>query len=170
MKPLVAIIGRTNVGKSTLYNRLVGKNKAVIDDLPGLTRDRNYAEVIWEGKDFVLVDTGGFEPLRPDNIAAQIREQTQLAIEEADSIIFLADGRAGLNPTDSEIVRMLQPSKKPIFYVINKIDGPKQREDMVEFYQLGVDSLLPISAKNKLGISELMSEVTSCLPVAEVKD
>ncbi len=170
MKPLVAIIGRTNVGKSTLYNRLVGKNKAVIDDLPGLTRDRNYAEVIWEGKDFVLVDTGGFEPLRPDNIAAQIREQTQLAIEEADSIIFLADGRAGLNPTDSEIVRMLQPSEKPIFYVINKIDGPKQRENMVEFYQLGVDSLLPISAKNKLGISELMSEVISRLPVAEVKD
>ena len=164
MKPLVAIIGRTNVGKSTLFNRLVGKNKAVIDDLPGLTRDRNYADVNWEGKDFILVDTGGFEPLRPDNIAAQIIEQTQLAIEEADIIIFLADGRAGLNPTDSEIVRMLQPSEKPIFYVINKIDGPKQRESMVEFYQLGVDPLLPISAKHKLGISELMSGVTSHIP------
>ena len=108
MKPVVAIIGRANVGKSTLFNRIVGRKKAVIDDLPGLTRDRNYAVVNWEGKDFILIDTGGFEPLSPDNLLTQIREQTQLAIEEADTIIFLADGRAGLNPSDSEIVRMLQ--------------------------------------------------------------
>jgi GTP-binding protein len=170
MKPVVAIIGRINVGKSTLFNRIVGRNKAAIDDLPGLTRDRNYAEVCWEGKDFILIDTGGFEPLRSENIATQIREQTQLAIEEADSIIFLADGRAGLNPSDSEIVRMLQFAEKPIFYVINKIDGPKQRKDMVEFYQLGVDPLIPISAKHKLGISELMSEVTDRFPSSIQED
>lgn len=170
MKSIVAIIGRTNVGKSTLFNRIVGRSKAVIDALPGLTRDRNYEEVNWEGKDFILIDTGGFEPLHPENLATQIREQTQLAIEEADSIIFLADGRAGLNPSDTEIVRMLQFIEKPIFYVINKIDGPKQRENMVEFYQLGVDPLLSISAKHKLGISELMSEVTARFPSSLQKD
>jgi len=161
MKPVVAIIGRTNVGKSTLFNRIAGRRKAVVNDLPGLTRDRNYAEVNWEEKDFILIDTGGFEPLSYEDLATQIREQTQLAIEEADIIIFLADGRAGLNPSDSEIVRMLQSTEKPIFYVINKIDGPKQRENLVEFYQLGLDHLFPISAKHKVGISELMDEVSA---------
>jgi len=164
MKPVVAIIGRTNVGKSTLFNRIAGRRKAIVDDLPGLTRDRNYAEVNWEDKDFILIDTGGFEPLSYEDLATQIREQTQLAIEEADIIIFLADGRAGLNPSDSEIVRMLQSIEKPIFYVINKIDGPKQRENLVEFYQLGVDHLFPISAKHKVGISELMGEVSANFP------
>lgn len=164
MKPVVAIIGRANVGKSTLFNRLVGKKKAVIDDLPGLTRDRNYSEATWEGKDFILIDTGGFEPLSPDNLFAQIREQTQLAIEEADTIIFLADGRAGLTPTDTEIVRMLELTKKPIYYVINKIDGPKQMDSMVEFYQMGVEPLHSISAKHKLGISDLMDAITETFP------
>jgi len=164
MKPVVAIIGRTNVGKSTLFNRIAGGRKAVVDDLPGLTRDRNYAEVKWEEKDFILIDTGGFDPLPYEDLATQIREQTQLAIEEADIIIFLADGRAGLNPSDSEIVRMLQSTEKPIFYVINKIDGPTQRKNLVEFYQLGVDHLFPISAKHKVGISELMGEVSANFP------
>ena len=164
MKPLVAIVGRENVGKSTLFNRLVGKNKAVIDDLPGLTRDRNYAEVISEDKEFILVDTGGFEPFRADSITSQIREQTQLAIEEADTIIFLADGQAGLNPTDTEIVRMLEITKKPLLLVINKIDGPKHKDHVADFFQLGVERLIPISAKNNLGISELKSELLSTLP------
>ena len=164
MKPLVAIVGRENVGKSTLFNRLVGKNKAVIDDLPGLTRDRNYAEVITEGKEFILVDTGGFEPFRADNITSQIREQTQLAIEEADTILFLADGQAGLNPTDIEIVRMLAITKKPLLCVVNKIDKPKQKDHVAEFFQLGVDRLIPISAKNNLGISELKDDLLSTLP------
>ena len=163
MKPLVAIVGRENVGKSTLFNRLIGKNKAVIDDLPGLTRDRNYAEVISGGKEFILVDTGGFEPLRKDNITSQVREQTQLAIEEADTIIFLADGQAGLNPTDIEIARMLEITKKPLLFVVNKIDGPKQKDHVAEFYQLGVDHFIPISAKNNLGISPLKDELLNTL-------
>ena len=167
MKPVVAIIGRANVGKSTLFNRLVRRKKAVIDDLPGLTRDRNYSEVTWEGKDFMLIDTGGFEPLSPENLLAQIREQTQLAIEEADTIIFLADGREGLNPSDSEIVRMLQSTEKQIYYVINKIDGPKQKENMVEFYQMGVEYLHPVSAKHKLGISDLLDKITEKFPDAK---
>lgn len=170
MKPVVAIIGRANVGKSTLFNRLVRRKKAVIDDLPGLTRDRNYSEVTWEGKDFILIDTGGFEPLSPENLFAQIREQTQLAIEEADTIIFLADGREGLNPSDIEIVRMLQSTKKQIYYVINKIDGPKQKESMVEFYQMGVECLYPVSAKHKLGISDLLDEITEKFPDSKHED
>ena len=164
MKPLVAIVGRENVGKSTLFNRLIGKNKAVIDDLPGLTRDRNYAEVSSEGKEFILVDTGGFEPLREDSITSQIREQTQLAIEEADTIIFLADGQAGLNPTDIEIVRMLEITRKPLLVVVNKIDGPKQKDHVAEFFQLGVDRLIPISAKNNVGIPPLKEELLNTLP------
>jgi GTP-binding protein len=164
MKPLVAIVGRENVGKSTLFNKLVGKNMAVIDDLPGLTRDRNYADVAAHGKEFMLIDTGGFEPLRPDTISAQIREQTQLAIEEAEIIIFLADGQAGLNPSDSEVVRMLQTTSKIIFYVINKIDSPKLTNNVAEFYRLGVERLIPISAKNKTGVPDLLREVTSHLP------
>ena len=167
MKPVVAIIGRANVGKSTLFNRLVRRKKAVIDDLPGLTRDRNYSEVTWQGKDFILIDTGGFEPLSPDNLFSQIREQTQLAIEEADTIIFLADGREGLNPSDSDIVRMLQSTEKQIYYVINKIDGPKQKENMVEFYQMGVECLHPVSAKHKLGISDLLDKITEKFPDAK---
>jgi len=170
MKPLVAIVGRENVGKSTLFNRLVRKNKAVIDDLPGLTRDRNYADVSAHGKEFMLIDTGGFEPLRPDTISTQIREQTQLAIEEADIIIFLADGQAGLNPSDSEIVRMLQTTKKIIFFVINKIDSPKLTNNVAEFYQLGVERVIPISAKNNMGVAELLSEVTAHLPDPEVEN
>lgn len=170
MKPLVAIVGRENVGKSTLFNRLIGKNKAVIDDLPGLTRDRNYAEVSSGGKEFILIDTGGFEPLREDSITSQIREQTQLAIEEADTIIFLADGQAGLNPTDIEIVRMLKITGKPLLVVVNKIDGPKQRDYVAEFFQLGVDRLIPISAKNNLGISPLKEELLNTLPLASQEE
>jgi len=165
MKPLVAIIGRPNVGKSTLFNRIVGKQKAVIDDLPGLTRDRNYAETSWDGKEFILIDTGGFKSESPDTVDIQIREQAQLAVEEADSIIVLADGKSGLSVTDIDIVRMLQCSNKPLFYVINKVDGPKQHENIADFYQLGVERLIPVSAKHKLGITELMSEVTSHLSV-----
>jgi len=164
MKPLVAIIGRPNVGKSTLFNRIAGKQKAVIDDLPGMTRDRNYAETSWEGNDFILIDTGGFISQSPDNIDIQIREQAQLAIEEADSIIFLADGKSGISAADIDIVRMLQCSRKPLFYVINKVDGPKQEENIADFFQFGVDRLIPISAKHKLGITELMSAVTSRFP------
>jgi len=163
MKPLVAIIGRANVGKSTLFNRITGK-KAVIDDLPGVTRDRNYAETTWEDKDFILIDTGGFEPLSPDNLETQIREQTQLAIEEADVIMFLADGRDGLTHSDIEIIRMLRRIEKPILYVINKVDGPQQHDTMTEFFQSGAEPLIPISAKHKLGITELMSAVTAHFP------
>jgi GTP-binding protein len=166
MKPLVAIVGRENVGKSTLFNRLVGKNKAVIDDLPGLTRDRNYAEVRYNDYEFILIDTGGFEPHRTDTLSGQVRAQTRLAIEEADSIIFLADGKSDLTPSDFTIVRMLQSTRKPVFYVINKIDKVREQANAADFYRLGVEPLLPISAKNGTGIPDLLTSVIASMPAA----
>lgn len=167
MKPIVAIVGRENVGKSTLFNRMAGKNKAVIDDLPGLTRDRNYAEVRYADRECILIDTGGFEPHRTDTLSGQIRAQTRLAIEEADSIIFLADGKSDLTPSDFTIVRMLQSTRKPVVYVINKIDRVREQANLADYYRLGVDSLLPISAKNGTGIGDLMTAVVAGLPEAE---
>jgi GTP-binding protein len=164
MKPLVAIVGRENVGKSTLFNRLVGKNKAVIDDLPGLTRDRNYAEVRYEDTEFILIDTGGFEPHRTDSLSGQIRAQTRLAIEEADSIIFLADGQSDLTPSDFSIVRMLQSTRKPVLYVINKVDRVRDQANVADYYRLGVEPLIPLSAKNGTGIPDLMAAIIERMP------
>jgi len=170
MKPIIAIVGRENVGKSTLFNRLVGKNKAAIDDLPGLTRDRNYAEVHFQGHDLILIDTGGFEPHRADSLSVQIREQTRLAIEEADSIIFLADGKSDLTPSDFTIVRMLQSARKPVFYVINKIDRVRDQTLVADYYRLGVEPLIPVSAQNGTGIPDLLSAVIARLPGEEGED
>jgi GTP-binding protein len=170
MKPIVAIVGRENVGKSTLFNRLAGKNKAVIDDLPGLTRDRNYAEVRYQDREFILIDTGGFEPHRTDSLSGQIRAQTRLAIEEADSIIFLADGTAELTPSDFTIVRMLQATRKPVLYVINKIDRVRDQARVPDYYRLGVDPLIPVSAKNGTGIPNLMAALIDRMPAPTVED
>ena len=164
MKPVIAIIGRPNVGKSTLFNRLVRKKKAIVIDEPGATRDRNYADAVWEGKSFVLIDTGGFEPASEEKILIQMREQTTLAMEEADAIIFLLDGRGGLTPADRDIAAILRQVKKPVFFTVNKVDGPKQEHSAVEFYELGVDHLYPISAQHGEGIYELMDAVAETLP------
>lgn len=158
MKPIIAIIGRPNVGKSTLFNRLSEKNKAIVIDEPGATRDRNYADCSWYGKDFILIDTGGFEPASTDKILIQMREQAQLAMEEADIIIFLMDGRQGLTPSDREITNILRGVEKPVFYVINKIDGPKHENMAYEFYELGTERIYSISAQHGLGIHELMDD------------
>src|SRR3989304_7855419 len=125
MKPVVAIIGRSNVGKSTLFNRLSEKRKAIVIDEPGATRDRNYADCTWDGKSFLLIDTGGFEPIATEQILVQMRDQTKLAIEEADIIIFLLDGRDGLMPGDREIAHTLREAGKPVFLAVNKVDGPR---------------------------------------------
>jgi GTPase len=159
MKPLIAIIGRPNVGKSTLFNRLSEKNKAIVIDEPGATRDRNYADSTWYGKDFMLIDTGGFEPASAETILVQMREQARLAMEEADVIIFLMDGREGLTPSDREITNILRGVEKPVFFVVNKIDGPKQDAHAYEFYELGIETLYSISAQHGLGIHELMEDV-----------
>lgn len=164
MMPLVAIVGRPNVGKSTLFNRLVGRRKAIVDDMPGVTRDRNYETVTRFDVPFILIDTGGFEPVSEDRLLQQMREQSQLAMEEADVIIFLMDGRAGLTPSDVEVVEMLRRVKKPVFYVVNKVDGEKLENEAADFYSLGVDALHTISAEHNRGVGDLMEEVVAALP------
>ena len=169
MMPLVAIVGRPNVGKSTFFNRLVGRRKAIVDDMPGVTRDRNYETVTRFEVPFILIDTGGFEPVSQDRLLQQMREQSRLAMEEADVIIFLMDGRAGLTPSDVEVVEMLRRVKKPVFYVVNKVDGDKLENDAADFFTLGVDTLHTISAEHNRGVNDLMDEVVAALPQDSVR-
>jgi GTP-binding protein len=164
MKPIIAIVGRPNVGKSTLFNRLAGKRKAIVEDEPGVTRDRNYAEASYENHAFILIDTGGFEPLAKDRIQQQIREQVEVAIQEADFILFVMDGREGLNPTDMDIAGHLRQVTKPVFYVVNKIDGERHEGEVPDFYRLGVPVLYSISAEHGRGIGDLMDEVVKFFP------
>ncbi len=164
MSSVVAIVGRPNVGKSTLFNRILGRRMAIVEDIPGVTRDRNYAEVSRYAKRFTLIDTGGFEPASNDRLLAQMREQSQLAIEEADIILFLMDGREGLNPADEEVAGMLRQVDKPVLFVVNKVDGPNLEATLGEFYALGVSDLYPISAEHRLGVGTLIDEVLELLP------
>jgi GTP-binding protein len=166
MKPIVAIVGRPNVGKSTLFNRLLGRRKAMVDDMPGVTRDRNYANVERFDVPFLLIDTGGFEPETNDRLLQQMREQSQLAMEEADVILFVMDGRDGLTPADREVVEMLRRVDKPVFYVVNKVDGERQEAGIGEFYALGVENLYPVSAEHSRGVDDLMDEVVRAFPGA----
>ncbi len=163
-KPVVAIVGRPNVGKSTLFNRIIGRNLAIVEDIPGVTRDRNYTEAEWEGRRFLLVDTGGFEPETEDPMYSKMREQTTLAVEEADIIIFLMDGKQGLLPADFEVSQRLRASGKHVIYAANKIDGEKHEGLIPDFYRLGIDTLFPLSAKHGSGFSELMDELGRMLP------
>jgi len=173
MRPIVAIVGRPNVGKSTLFNRLIGARKAIVDDMPGVTRDRNYGNVDKYDVPFTLIDTGGFEPVSQELLLQQMRTQSQLAMEEADVIIFLMDGRSGLTVADREVAAMLRKVKKPVFYVINKVDGDKVEALATEFYELGIDTYYPVSAAHNHGVGDLMDAVTRAFPknmVAEEED
>jgi GTP-binding protein len=161
---MIALVGRPNVGKSTMFNRLVGTRKALVEDTPGLTRDRNYAEVTRYEKTFTVVDTGGFEPTTDDVMLIQMRFQTMLAIEEADIIVFLGDGKAGLTPSDEDIVRTLQKTDKKVFYAVNKIDSEKTENLAVDFYALGIDVVFPVSAKTGYGMGDLFDAVTEDIP------
>ncbi len=164
MKPIVAIVGRPNVGKSTLFNRLLGRRKAIVDDQPGVTRDRNYGEVDRFAVPFILVDTGGFEPVTSDRLMQQMREQSQLAIEEADVILFVMDGRTGLTPADLAVVEMLRRAAKPVFYLVNKIDNDKQETTIGDFYALGSANVFTLSAEHNRGVGDLMDEVVKAFP------
>lgn len=163
-KPIVAIVGRPNVGKSTLFNRIIGRNLAIVEDIPGVTRDRNYAEAEWNEKPFLLVDTGGFEPETEDPMYLKMRGQTTLAIEEADLIVFLMDGKEGLLPADIEVSHMLRASGKPVLYAVNKVDGERHEALLPDFYRLGIDTLFPLSAQHGPGFSDLMEELWRMLP------
>ncbi len=172
MKPIVAIVGRPNVGKSTLFNRIAGGKKAIVFDEPGVTRDRNYADVEWGDARFTLIDTGGFEPASKDRIFVQMREQCQLAMDEADVILLVMDGKEGLTPSDREIADLLRRQEKPVFYVVNKIDGPQHEDKAYEFYSLGIEDLYSISAEHRYGVDDLIDQVVKGFPtsVEEPKD
>lgn len=166
MLPTVAIVGRPNVGKSTLFNRLLGQRKAIVEDFAGVTRDRNYAEVTRYDKPFLLIDTGGFEPASSDRLLIQMREQSQLAIDEADVVIHLMDVREGLTPSDHEVARMLRKVNKPVLFAANKVDSEKQELAASEFYALGIDKIYSLSAAHGLGIGELLDDLLELLPLA----
>lgn len=169
MLPVVAIVGRPNVGKSTLFNRLLGKRKAIVEDFPGVTRDRHYAEVTRFDRPFLLIDTGGFEPASEDRLLSQMREQSQLAIEEADIIFFLMDVREGLTASDEDVAKMLRKIDKPVFFLVNKVDGEKQELGASEFYALGIDKIYSISAEHGRGINDLIDNLEPLLPPAPDK-
>ena len=160
-KPVVAIVGRPNVGKSTLFNVLAGSPISIVKDTPGVTRDRIYADCTWLDYSFTLIDTGGIEPDSRDVILSQMREQAQIAIETADVIIFLVDVRQGLVDADSKVAEMLRKSKKPVILAVNKVDSfAKFGNDVYEFYNLGIGDPMPISSASRLGLGDLLDEVT----------
>ena len=159
--PLVVIVGRPNVGKSTLFNRLVGRRDAIVDDISGVTRDRIYGEADWSGKKFQIIDTGGYVPLSEDVFETAIREQVEIAISEADSILFVVDVRDGILPIDKEIMTMMRASGRQFFLIVNKADTPKFDAGAAEFYKLGVKKIYPLSALSGRNLGDLLDEVTA---------
>lgn len=166
-KPLVAIVGRPNVGKSTLFNRLTGKRISIVEDTPGVTRDRIYGDAEWLNKSFTLIDTGGIEPASEDKIAVQMRRQAELAMETADVILFLVDGREGMTAADREVAAMLRRSGKPVVLAVNKLDAPKYHEAIYEFYELGLGEPYIVSAGQGVGLGDLLDAVCENFPDAE---
>jgi len=165
--PTVAIVGRPNVGKSTLFNRILGKKVAVVEDIPGVTRDRNYAVASYDDRRFNLIDTGGFEPAASEGLLAQMREQTTLAVEEADVVIFVMDARDGITASDQKVSDILRRSGKPVLYCVNKVDGPRLEEEVYDFFSLGVDALHSVSALHGPGFGDMMDALMDFLPAAE---
>lgn len=160
-KQIVAIVGRPNVGKSTLFNKIAGKRISIVEDTPGVTRDRIYADAEWLKYNFTIIDTGGIEPENNDIIVSQMRRQAQMAIETADVIIFVVDGKEGLTGADREVAQMLRKSKKPVVLVVNKVDSLKEEDNAFEFYNLGIGEPITISASQALGLGDMLDQVVS---------
>ena len=171
MKPIVAIVGRPNVGKSTLFNKLIGDRVAIVDDQPGVTRDRLYRETDWNGKEFVLVDTGGLEPRNNDFMMTKIKQQAEVAMNEADVILFIVDGKYGLNPLDEEIAYILRKKNKPVILCVNKIDNfQQQQDDIYDFWALGFDHLIPISGEHKMNLGDMLDVVVDQINKVEMPE
>ncbi len=163
-KPIVAVVGRPNVGKSTFFNKIVGSRVSIVEDTPGVTRDRIIADAEWSGKHFMLIDTGGIEPENKEIIPAQMRAQAEIAMDMADVILFMVDGRNGLTAADREVGDMLRRKNKDVILVANKIDGRKLPDDYYDFYELGLGDPFPISSTNQLGLGDLLDEIISRIP------
>jgi len=163
-RPVVAIVGRPNVGKSTIFNRIIGDRLAIVEDKPGVTRDRIYGTSEWNGKTFSIVDTGGIEIDAGDEIMRSVRAQAELAIDEADTIVFMVDGKAGLTHADEEVARLLFRSGKPVVVAVNKVDNPGRIDSIYEFYSLGFGDPIAISGSHGTGISDLLDRVVEALP------
>ena len=164
-KPIVAVVGRPNVGKSTFFNMLVGQRVSIVEDTPGVTRDRIYAEAEWNGKTFGLIDTGGIEPSSKDIILSQMREQAQIAMDMADVIVFMVDGREGLTAADEEVAQMLRRTGKKVLLVVNKIDKPTNLPDsFYDFYTLGIGEPIPVSSANKLNVGDVLDDIVNSFP------
>ncbi|MFZ5974212.1 MAG: ribosome biogenesis GTPase Der [Bacillota bacterium] len=170
MKPIVAIVGRPNVGKSTLFNRIAGARIAIVEDTPGVTRDRIYTDAEWLTHTFTLIDTGGIEPQAQDEIMQQMQRQAELAVDTADVIIFLVDGREGFVSADMEVANILRRSKKPIVLAVNKVDNTRLEDNQYDFYQLAVGEPVTISAQQGLGIGDLLDAVTVHFPQGETPE
>ncbi len=166
-KPIVAVVGRPNVGKSTFFNKVVGRRVSIVEDTPGVTRDRIYAEAEWSGHHFALIDTGGIEPDTTDVILSQMRLQAELAMEMADVILFLVDGKDGLTSSDREVASMLMRTGKEVILVVNKIDSSKMPADFYDFYELGLGDPIPISAVNMFNLGDLLDLIVEKLPHAD---
>ena len=167
MKPMIAIVGRPNVGKSTLFNRVTRTKAALVDNFPGVTRDRHYGDASWNDVEFTLVDTGGFTT--GDDFAEEIRLQVQQAIDDADVIILLLDGKEGISPFDQDVIQILRAVDKPVFYAVNKIDGAEQEVMLSDFYQLGIEELYPLSAEHRYGLTDLLDDIVESLSVLAVE-
>lgn len=164
-KPILAVVGRPNVGKSTFFNRIIGERKAIVEDVPGVTRDRIYAETEWNGREFAIIDTGGIEASTDDPILSQMRDQAVVAMDMADLILFMVDGKEGLTTADSEVGAILRRTGKKVILVVNKIDNPSKMPDTIyDFYELGLGEPIPISSANMLNIGDLLDEIVSGFP------
>lgn len=163
-KPIVAVVGRPNVGKSTLFNRIVGRRVSIVDDTPGVTRDRIYAEADWNGVSFAIIDTGGIEPDSKEVIPAQMRAQAELAMETSDVVLFVVDGKEGLTASDREVAEILRRKGSKVVLTVNKVDKPQLPEDFYDFYELGLGEPIPVSAVNMLNLGDLLDAVMEGFP------
>ena len=169
-KPVVAVVGRPNVGKSTFFNKIIGRRISIVEDTPGVTRDRIYAETEWNGIDFALIDTGGIEPANMDIIPAQMREQAEVAIDMADAILFMVDGKSGLTTADHDVAAILRRRSDRVLLVVNKVDTHKLPDDFYDFYELGLGEPIAISAANMLNFGDLLDEIVKFFPDSQEQE